>query len=187
MEVQPMMRAQWMRWACGGLLCLAVLNGTPAVAEPARSGSEMVVSDGKQVSIEYTLALEDQTLVESNVGHEPMTYTQGAHEIVPGLEKALEGLAVGDKKRVEVRPVDAYGDQDPKAFHEVKKSEIPEKAWKVGTVLEAKSRDGQSIFPRVTEVKSETIVLDFNHPLAGKTLIFDIRVLDIKPGAKNPS
>jgi FKBP-type peptidyl-prolyl cis-trans isomerase SlyD len=57
----------------------------------------------------------------------------------------------------------------------------------VGAVLEAKGQDGQSMFPRVTEVKSETVVLDFNHPLAGKTLIFEIKVLDIKAGAKNPS
>jgi FKBP-type peptidyl-prolyl cis-trans isomerase SlyD len=76
---------------------------------------------------------------------------------------------------------------DPKAFQEVKKSQIPEDAWKVGTQLEAKSPDGQSMFPLVTEVKSETVVLDFNHPLAGKTLFFEIKVLDIKPGAKKPS
>jgi FKBP-type peptidyl-prolyl cis-trans isomerase SlyD len=125
--------------------------------------------------------------VESNVGRAAMTYTQGAHEIVPGLEKALEGLAVGDKKRVEVRPADGYGDVDPKAFQEVKKSQIPEQAWKVGTVLEAKSPDGQSMYPRVAEVKSDTVILDFNHPMAGKTLIYEIKILDIKPGAKKPS
>jgi FKBP-type peptidyl-prolyl cis-trans isomerase SlyD len=139
------------------------------------------------VSLEYTLKLEDRVVVESNVGREAMTYTHGAHEIVPGLEKALEGLAVGDQKRIEVRPADGYGDVDPKAIQEVKKSQIPEQAWKVGAQLEARSPDGQPMFPRVTEVKSETVVLDFNHPLAGKTLVFEIKVLDIKPGVKDPS
>jgi FKBP-type peptidyl-prolyl cis-trans isomerase SlyD len=171
-------------WAV--VLGLLVL-GPAAMAEPHKAGSKMKVSNGKQVSLEYTLKLDDQSVLESNVGKEPMTYTQGAHEIVPGLEKAMEGLAVGDQKHVEVKPADGYGVIDPKAIQEVKKSQIPETAWKVGTQLEAKSPEGESMFPRVTEVKNDTVVLDFNHPLAGKTLFFDIKVLDIKPGAKKPS
>lgn len=182
-----MTRIQGVRWMWGGVLSAMLLSGASAVAESAKGGTTMVVSNGKQVSLEYTLTLEDKTVVESNVGREAMTYTQGAHEIVPGLERALTGLAVGDKKRIEVKPADGYGEVDPKAFQEVKKSMIPEGAWKVGVQLEAKSPDGQSMFPRVTEVKSETVVLNFNHPLAGKTLFFDITVLDIKPGAKKPS
>ena len=166
-----------------GVLCGVV----PAVAEPPTGRSKMTISTGTQVSLEYTLKLEDKTVLESNVGHEPMTYTQGAHEIVPGLEKALEGLTIGDTKEVEVKPADGYGEVDPKALQEIEKSQIPESAWKVGAELEAKSPDGQSMFPRVTEVKGETIVLDFNHPLAGKTLLFEITVLDIKPGSKDPS
>jgi FKBP-type peptidyl-prolyl cis-trans isomerase SlyD len=173
--------------AIGGALVVGVLLQGAGAAEPAAKGSKARVSNGKQVSLEYTLKLDDKTVLESNVGKEPMTYTQGAHEIVPGLEKAMEGLAVGDKKHVEVKPADGYGEVDPKAFQEVKKSQIPEQAWKVGTQLEAKSPDGQSMFPRVTEVKPETVVLDFNHPLAGKTLFFDIKVLDVKPGPKKPS
>lgn len=169
----------------GSVLCVAMLwCAAPALAEPAKGGSKLVVSNGKQVSLEYTLKLADKSVLESNVGREPMTYTHGAHEIVPGLEKALEGMAVGDEKRVEVKPADGYGDVDPKAFQEVKKSQVPENAWKVGTQLEAKSPDGQSMFPRVAEVKRDTIVLDFNHPLAGKTLFFDIKILDIRSGNK---
>lgn len=168
-------------------LVLGLLVHSACAGESAKRVGKTTVTDGKQVSLEYTLKLDDKNVLESNVGKEPMTYTQGAHEIVPGLEKAMEGLAVGDKKHVEVKPADGYGDVDPKAFQEVKKSQIPEQAWKVGTQLEAKSADGQSMFPRVTEVKSDTIVLDFNHPLAGKTLFFDIKVLDIRPAPKKPS
>jgi FKBP-type peptidyl-prolyl cis-trans isomerase SlyD len=171
-------------WAV--VLVVLLVVGSVAMAEPQKGRSKMTVSNGKQVSLEYTLQLQDKSVLESNVGKEPMTYIQGAHEIVPGLEKALEGLAVGDKKHVEVKPADGYGEIDPKAFQEVKKNQVPENAWKVGTQLEAKSPDGESMFPRVTEVKSETVVLDFNHPLAGKTLFFDIKVLDIRPG-KQPS
>jgi FKBP-type peptidyl-prolyl cis-trans isomerase SlyD len=170
------------------IVVLSVLVMTSAaMAEAQKRGAKPTVSNGKQVSLEYTLKLEDKAVLESNVGKEPITYTQGAHEIVPGLEQAMEGLAVGDQKHVVVKPADGYGPVDPKAFQEVKKAQIPETAWKVGTQLEAKGADGESMFPRVTEVKSDTVVLDFNHPLAGKTLYFDVKVLDIKPGAKKPS
>lgn len=156
------------------------LAGAPLQAETHKGNSAQVVSKGKVVSLEYTLKVDDKNVLETNVGREPMTYTHGAQEIVPGLEKAIEGLAVGDKKHVAVKPVDGYGEIDPKAFQEVKKSQVPEKAWKVGAELEAKSPDGQSMLLRVTEVKADTVVLDFNHPLAGKTLYFDVKVLDIK-------
>lgn len=172
------------RRICIAVLCGLLLPGGAALAEPQKSGGKARVSSGKQVSLEYTLKLEDKSVLESNVGKEPMTYTQGAHEIVPGLEKAMEGLVVGERKQVEVKPADGYGEVDPKAFQEVKKNQIPENAWKVGTQLEAKSPDGESMFPRVKEVKQDTVVLDFNHPLAGKTLIFDVKVLEIKPGKK---
>lgn len=156
----------------------------------AASGEKKVpakIADSTQVSLEYTLTLEDKTVIESNVGREPMTYLQGAHEIVPGLEKALVGMVKGEKKRVVVKPSEGYGEVDPKAVQEVKKSMIPEQARKVGAQLEAKSPDGQSMFPMVTAVKDETVTLDFNHPLAGKTLIFDVKVLEIRAGEKkNP-
>ena len=170
------------RWVWAVVLGGMLLSGAPVMGGGAVKQSPTKVADGTQVSLEYTLTLEDKTVMESNVGREPMTYRQGAHEIVPGLEKALEGLAKGEKTSVVVKPEDGYGEVDQKAFQEVKKNMIPEKARKVGTQLEAKSPDGQSMFPIVTEVKEDTVTLNFNHPLAGKTLIFDVTVLDIQAG-----
>lgn len=168
------------------LFVSALCASAPSIAAGEAKLPPLKISSGTTVTLEYTLTLEDKTVLESNVGREPMTYEQGAHEIVPGLERALEGLAKGEKKRVVVKPEDGYGAVDPKAFHEVKKSMIPEKAWKVGTQLEAKSAEGESMFPVVTEVKEETVVLNFNHPLAGKTLIFDVTVVDVRPTTKKP-
>ena len=173
-----------LRFAAGVYGLLGVLLSGSVLVDSSAARSKRTVSQGTQVSLEYTLTLEDRTVLESNVGKEPMTYTQGAHEIVPGLEKAMEGLAPGDRKHVEVKPADGYGEVDPKAVQEIKKSQLPENAWKVGTQLEAKGPDGESMFPRVTEVKQDTVVLDFNHPLAGKTLFFDVKVLDVSPGKK---
>lgn len=167
-----------LRWT---LVCWLTLGAFgESQAGELLSNKGLVIKEGTQVVLEYTLSLEDRTVLESNVGKEPITYRHGAHEIVPGLERSLEGSAKGAKKRVVVKPVDGYGDVDPKAIKEVKKSMIPEAAWKVGVQLEAKNADGQTMFPRVTAVKEETVELDFNHPLAGKTLYFDVTVVDVR-------
>lgn len=139
----------------------------------------MTVSNGKQVTLEYTMKLDDQSVVDSNVGGEPLKVTQGSHQIIPGVEKALEGMAAGEKKKVTLAPAEAYGTVDPKAFQEVDKKMVPAEAQKVGTQLEGKTADGKTVYPRISEVKNDTIVLDFNHPLAGKTLHFDVKVLDV--------
>jgi len=164
-----------------GLLCWGLM-GSPVWAESSKSDVNATVSAGRTVSLEYTLTLDDKSVLESNVGKEPMTYTQGAHEIVPGLEKAMEGMKKGERKHVVVAPADGYGPVDPQAIREVKKDLIPAEAQKVGAQLQGQAPDGSTAFPRVKEVKAETVVLDFNHPLAGKTLHFDVTVLAIKAG-----
>lgn len=145
-----------------------------------KKGGALAIVDGKQVSLEYTLTLEDKSQVDSNVGKAPLVYTQGAHEIIPGLEKQLPGLKVGESKRIEVSATDGYGEVDPARKQEIEKSRIPEDAQKVGAKLTGQGPGGQPIFAQVTEVKEGTVVLDLNHPLAGKKLIFDIKVLKVE-------
>jgi FKBP-type peptidyl-prolyl cis-trans isomerase SlyD len=99
-------------------------------------------------------------------------------------------MKIGGEKRVKVKPEDAYGPVDPTAIHEFPKEEIPASGLKVGAVLVARGPEGQPIPVTVKEIKDNTVVLDFNHPLAGKTLIFNIKVLDIvsaPPGGGPPS
>jgi len=149
-----------------------------------KKGGTGAVTDGKQVSLEYTLTLEDQSKIDSNVGKEPMVYTQGAHDIIPGLEKQLAGLKVGETKKIEVSPEEGYGPIKPelKKAQEVPKDKIPPDAHKVGAKLTGQGPQGQPIFAEVTEVKDSVIILtvDANHPLAGKKLIFDIKVLNVE-------
>ena len=163
------------------VLSLGIM-GSQAWAESSNPDAGTTVAAGSVVSLAYTLALDDQSVLESNVGKEPITYTQGAHEIVPGLEIAMEGMKKGEHKHVIVVPADGYGPIDPEALREVKKELIPAAAQKVGTQLQGQSADGTTAFPIVKEIKAETIVLDFNHPLAGKTLHFDVTVLAIAGG-----
>jgi FKBP-type peptidyl-prolyl cis-trans isomerase SlyD len=140
----------------------------------------MMVSAGEEITIEYTLKLEDKTTVDSNVGAEPLKYIQGEHQIIPGLETALEGLKVGDKKNVKVKPEDGYGVVDPNAFQEVEKSRVPPEALVVGTPLEGRDPSGRPLNAIVHEIKELTVVLDTNHPLAGKTLFFEVKILGIQ-------
>ncbi len=136
------------------------------------------VSKGKVISLEYTLKLEDNQVVDTNVGKDPLTYTQGANQIVPGVEAALEGMAVGQAKQVVVAPSEGYGDRNPNALQEVPKQNVPQDI-KVGTQLQGKDTAGREVRPIVREIKDDTVLLDFNHPLAGKTLFFDLKVVNI--------
>ena len=140
----------------------------------------MMVADGMVVSLEYTLRLDSAEVVESNVGEELLTYTHGKQEIIAGLERGLEGMKVGEAKRVTVAPQDGYGEAHPEGLFEVSKQRVPPDGLRVGTSLQGQGPDGQAVFPRVAEVKEDTVVLDLNHPLAGKTLHFDVKVVDIR-------
>ena len=166
---------------------VAVLAATGllwALAAPGwaeeKADAGMVIADGKQISLEFTLSLDDKTKVQSNIGQEPMVYLHGSHQIIPGLEKQLTGLKVGDTKHVEVSPEDGYGPVDPKRTQEVEKEKIPEEARKVGAKLTGRGPQGQPMYAEVKEVKDKTLVLDLNHPLAGKKLIFDVKVLKVE-------
>jgi FKBP-type peptidyl-prolyl cis-trans isomerase SlyD len=162
---------------------LAVLGAaSPAFLRSAEKTKEdKVVKDGTVVSLQYSLSGEDGKLIESNKGKDPLKYTHGSKQIVPGLEKELAGMKVGGEKRVKVKPEDAYGLISAKAFQEVPKEQIPANGLKVGAILAAKGPQGQEIPVRVHQIKEKTVVLDLNHPMAGKTLLFDIKILDIQP------
>jgi FKBP-type peptidyl-prolyl cis-trans isomerase 2 len=138
----------------------------------------MKISQGTQVSIEFSLKLEDETVVGSNVGGDPVLVTIGAGEIFPAVEEALEGQETGATAKVPLSPEQAYGPVQTDAVQEVEKARIPEGAHHVGAELLAQDQEG--VRARVVEVRDESLVLDFNHPLAGKNLIFDLEVLDVK-------
>jgi FKBP-type peptidyl-prolyl cis-trans isomerase SlyD len=168
------------------LLLAAVLTvpelGSPVLLRSAdKAKEEKVVRDGTVVSLQYSLSGEDGKLIESNKGKEPLKYTHGRQQIVPGLERELSGMKVGGEKHVTVKPEDGYGPVNAKAFQELPKEQLPPDALKVGAVLTAKGPQGQTIPVRVHQIKEKTVVVDLNHPMAGKTLVFDVKVLDIQP------
>lgn len=167
------------RFVCCSVLVASAL-ATSAQAELQEGGSPMTVSDGKTISMEYTLTLENKEVLDTNVGGEPLSFTQGSHEIIPGLETALSGMKAGESKQVTVAPEQGYVEVNPQAIQEVPIDQIPPDARKVGVQLQGKDGQGRMVTPKVTEVKEQVVVLDFNHPLAGKTLYFDVKILDIQ-------
>lgn len=146
----------------------------------------MRIEHGATVHIEYTLRDETGTVLDSNAGQAPLTYVHGFHQIIPGLERALTGLRAGDETHVTVAPEDAYGPADPAAVTEVPRGLLPPDAAVPGTELVAQAPGGSARIVRVKEVREETVVLDLNHPLAGRTLHFDVRVVDVTPPARGP-
>lgn len=148
------------------------------------AGGTVAATDGKQVSLEYTLTLEDKSKVDSNVGKEPLVVVLGDHQIIPGLEKQLVGMKTGENKHIEVTPEEGYGQVDPNKKQEVDKNKIPEEARKIGAKLTGQTPDGRAVFAQVAEVKDSTVVLDLNHPLAGKKLFFDVKMLKVEDAPK---
>ena len=138
------------------------------------------IKSGDTVRIHYTGTLSDGSTFDSSAGRDPLEFTVGSGQIIPGLDKALPGMEVGEKKKVDV-PVDqAYGPADPSAQQQVPRADIPDDIpLDVGTMLQVQTPDGQALQVRVAEVTEEKVTLDANHPLAGQDLVFDIEVVSI--------
>ena len=136
------------------------------------------------VQLEYTLSDDAGKVIDSNKGQPPLTYKQGNHQIMVALEKQLEGLRAGQEKKVVLKPDEAFGAVDPSAQTEVPKEVLPPESLVVGAQLMARTATGEERPVMVKEIKDKTVVVDLNHPLAGKTLVFEIKVLGIEPPSK---
>lgn len=135
-----------------------------------------MIANGHKVSLEYTVFLEDGSQIDSNVGDSPLVFVIGANQVFPALEQALMGLKVGDTKKVVLKAEEAYGLVVPEAFREVDLETIPAQYRHEGAVLGVQDPQG-GVFPiRVHKIQDTKAILDFNHPLAGKALHFQLTV-----------
>jgi len=159
-------------------IATAVLLGLSWLALPAQAEKTLQIADGLKVTLEYTLTLPDQTVADSTAGKEPFSYIHGEHEIIPGLEKGLMGLKAGDKKRIVLAAADAYGSYDEKKKVSVPKANVPPET-KVGSLLHSE----EGLEARVIQVTGDSVLLDMNHPLAGKNLVFDVNILKVEKPA----
>jgi len=138
------------------------------------------VADDVVVSIEYTLTV-DGNIVDASEENEPLEYLQGYQNIIPGLERELVGMQVGESREVTVLPKDGYGDTDPNALIEVPRSEFPKDfELKAGVELQLQNQDNEILNAVVVDVTPKMVKLDLNHPLAGKELFFRITVVGLR-------
>ncbi len=166
------------------LFIALMLAPAVAQAQPKDTPMSPAIGNGSTVQLEYTLKDDTGAVLDSNKGGSPITFTHGEHQLVPGLEKALNGMHAGEEKQVTVKPEDGYGEVNPSAQTEVPKAMLPPEALTVGNRLVARGRGGETMLVQVKEIKESTVIIDLNHPLAGKILHFDVKVLGVEPPKK---
>ena len=140
----------------------------------------MSVQPGNTIKIHYHGRLNDGTVFDSSNGRSPLEFTVGAGSVIKGFDEGVKGMAVGDKKTIEIPFVDAYGPEDPSMIIEFPKDRLPEDLHpEVGMQLNMNNASGEQFPVVVTEVTADAVVLNANHPLAGKDLIFDLELVEI--------
>ncbi|GGB47230.1 peptidyl-prolyl cis-trans isomerase [Roseibium aquae] len=135
---------------------------------------------GDKVRLHYTGTLNDGSIFDSSQGRDPLEFTVGSGQIIPGLDSAIPGMQVGDQKTVTIECKDAYGPHDPNAQQAVPRAQIPDGIpLEPGTRLQAQTENGQTMSVVVVAVNDNEVVLDANHPLAGQDLTFDIQLVAV--------
>lgn len=138
----------------------------------------------KVISFHYTLKDSKGNVLESSIGDEPLRFLEGVGQIIPGLESAVIGLKKGEKKGVDVKAADAYGEFEQELIVKVPRAQIPKKDVAVGDQFHADSGHGHTQLVVVTSVDAENITVDGNHPLAGQDLHFDVEITDVRDATK---
>lgn len=135
---------------------------------------------GDKVRINYTGTLTTGETFDSSEGRDPLEFVVGSGQIIPGLDSAIPGMAVGDTKKVEIPCAEAYGETNPDARQAIPRADIPaEIPLEPGTQLQMQTPQGQAVPVVVVDVTETEVTLDANHPLAGKDLVFDIELVGI--------
>lgn len=138
------------------------------------------VKQGDKVKVNYTGKLQDGQVFDSSEGVDPLQFTVGAGEVIPGFDQAVIGLESGAKTTVDIDPENAYGPRNEELVATVNKKDLPEDLeYSLGGQLQVTQENGNMFMVTVTDVSEDSITLDANHPLAGKTLIFDIELVEI--------
>ena len=143
---------------------------------------KMVVGDNMIVSMNYVLKLKNGQEISRADGDEPLEFIQGLGQIIPGLEREVYGMAVGDSKEVSIKPTDAYGELTSDEIVEVARDNFPDSInLEVGEPISVRDREtGEDFVAYVSEVNDESVLLDFNHPLAGEELFFSVEIVGLR-------
>jgi len=153
----------------------------PGKIIPEKGGEKVVVKKEDRIKAQYTGTLQDGTIFDKSKEEEPLEFTVGSGQIIPGFDKAVEGMKLNEEKKVTLKPEDAYGKRDETAIREFPKNSLPENFKpEKGMVIRLQDQTGRAIPGTVTDITENNITVDLNHPLAGKDLTFDIKVIGIE-------
>ena len=145
--------------------------------------NEFKIKNDQVVSMDYTLRVDGE-VVDTSEGSDPIEFIQGKGEIIKGLETQLYGMEVGDAKDVVVKPKEGYGELDENAYVDVPREQFPQEIpLEVGTQLQVQDQKGRIQLARIEQVAKDSVRLDFNHPLAGKTLHFSVKIAAMRPAS----
>lgn len=143
--------------------------------------TDKIVAKDTVVKMAYTLTVEGE-IIDMADEQDAIEFLQGHRNIISGLESQLDGMQVGESKQVTVSAEEGYGPVDDEAFDEVPLSEFPEDVTpELDMELELRDPEGNELYGRIVSIGDESVTMDFNHPLAGKELHFDIKVVDVRP------
>ncbi|HOI18244.1 MAG TPA: peptidylprolyl isomerase [Candidatus Woesearchaeota archaeon] len=145
----------------------------------------MEIEKNSKVSVEYTGTLEDGSVFDSNVGKEPLKFLAGTGMVIKGFDDAVLGKSKDDEIEVKIEPRDAYGEKNEQLVQTIPLNAIPEKIPKeIGVVMQIKFPDGNMGFATIINIEGETVTIDMNHPLAGQTLNFKIKIISVEEASK---
>lgn len=138
------------------------------------------VKQGDTIKVEYTGTFDDGTVFDTSKGKEPLEFKAGSGQMIPGFDRAVIGMKIGQEKEIKLQPSEAYGDYNPQLVQKILKKQIQvEEELKEGMILAVTIPNGRQVPAMIKEVTDEAIIIDLNHPLAGKTLNFRLKVVDI--------
>ncbi len=163
------------------ILLVTLLLGTVLVIGCTGKEDLAMANDGNTVKVHYTGTLEDGTTFDTSIGREPLEFTLGGGQLIPGFEEAVKGMQVGQSKTVTIPSEEAYGPHLDDLVMVIEREQLPENLDpEVGQQLQMQQTDGRKTVVIVTDVSETTITVDDNHPLAGKDLTFEIELVEIK-------
>ncbi|HUW23328.1 MAG TPA: peptidylprolyl isomerase [bacterium] len=153
----------------------------PRKVIPEKRDEKALVKKGNRIKVHYTGTLQDGTIFDKSKEGEPLEFTVGSGQIIPGFDKAVEGMKLNEEKKVTLKTEDAYGKRDETAIREFPKNSLPENFKpEKGIMIKLQDQTGRAMPGTVTDITENSITVDLNHPLAGRDLTFDIKVIGIE-------
>ena len=156
-------------------------ENTAEIIPLEEGGKKMIVTKGDKVKIEYIGSFEDGTIFDRSKEGSPLVFEVGSRRIIPGLERGVKGMKLNQEKKIEINVNDAYGPRREDIVRSMPRTSFPpDLQVEKGKVLRLKDKEGRLIMGKILEIKGDDLVVDFNHPLAGKNLVFEVKVVGIE-------